>query len=209
MTRPEQGGQTEQGGRTGQEHRTGGGYRRLTRRSLLGYWWTVPVAGTLGTFGWLSLRAGTILTRKRTPGEPEFTPAPPQALAPLGDFAAEWDSLEFSYQGQAAVAMRVPQPVLGGLDVDGQHFVAFFRNCTHQGCPVVMVRDPEVLALAYNYRSETAQHPQLGCPCHYSVFDPLRAGEAVFGQATLPLPRIALQARDQQLYAVGTEDTVT
>lgn len=189
-----------------QERKTPG-YRRLSRRSLLSYWWTLPVAGTLGTFGWLGLRAGRILTRKEKPGEPEFVAGPTQRIAQLSDFPAVWGSLEFSYQGTPAVLLRVPQPVLGGLSAADQHFAAFSRRCTHQGCPVVVVRDPEVLALAYNYRAEEAQHPQLGCPCHYSVFDPLKAGEAVFGQATLPLPRIALAVQEGQLFAVGSEQS--
>ncbi|ADY26045.1 Rieske (2Fe-2S) iron-sulfur domain protein [Deinococcus proteolyticus MRP] len=190
----------------GSPQRAQSGYRRLSRRSLLSYWWTLPVAGTLGTFGWLGLRAGRILTRKEKPGEPEYVPGAVQAIAPLADFPTEWHSLEFSYQGDLTIVLRLPQPVLGGISVGEQHFAAFSRRCTHQGCPVVMVRDQEVLALAYNYRAEDAKHPQLGCPCHYSVFDPLKAGEAVFGQATLPLPRIALEVRGEQLYAVGREE---
>ncbi|GHF98111.1 cytochrome Complex iron-sulfur subunit [Deinococcus piscis] len=200
MSRPDSSAQDDKG-----LHSSTRGYRRLSRRSLLSYWWTLPVAGTLGTFGWLGLRAGRILTRKEKPGEPAFIAGPAQQVAQLSALPTEWDSLEFSYQGTPAVLLRLPQPVPGGITAGEQHFAAFSRLCTHQGCPVVVVRDPEVLALAYNYRAAEAQHPQLGCPCHYSVFDPLKAGEAVFGQATLPLPRIALEVRGNQLYATGSE----
>ncbi|WP_261663763.1 Rieske 2Fe-2S domain-containing protein [Deinococcus sp. Marseille-Q6407] len=180
-------------------------FRQISRRTLLSYWWAVPVAGTLGTFGWLGLRAGRILTRKKTPGEPAFVAGSRQAIARVSDLAADWDSLEFTYQGAPAVLLRLPKPTLGGLSIGDQHFAAFSRRCTHQGCPVVVVRDLEILALAYNYRTPEGQHPQLGCPCHYSVFDPLKAGEAVFGPATLPLARIALSSQEGQLFASGTE----
>jgi arsenite oxidase small subunit len=33
----------------------------------------------------------------------------------------------------------------------------------------------------------------LTCACHFSVFDPLRAGRAVSGPAVRPLPRIRLR----------------
>ena len=66
--------------------------------------------------------------------------------------------------------------------------------------------DPEVLAFAFNYRAGPQdQHPQLGCRCHYSVFDPLKAGEAVFGKANGPLPRVRLELRGTDVYATGIE----
>ncbi len=183
-------------------------YRRLSRRDLLSYWWALPAAGTLGAFSALGLRARRILTEKSEAGAPHFTPGPAQAIAALDAFPAEWDSAEFSYAGIPAVLLRLPQAVPGGLEVaaDGpRYFAAFSRLCTHQKCPVVVVRDREVLAFAYNYRAPETSHPQLGCPCHYSVFDPLRAGQAVFGPATRPLARIALEVRGSQIVAVGHE----
>ncbi len=84
--------------------------------------------------------------------------------------------------------------------------MAYSRICTHLGCPVNLVRDPEVLAFAFNYRPPPgAQHPQLGCRCHFSVFDPLQAGEAVFGKANAPLPRVRLEVRGTAVWATGIE----
>lgn len=181
-------------------------YRRLSRRSLLGYWWALPVAGTVGIFGWMGLRAGRILTTKTEAGIPEFTEGPPELITSLDALPNVWDSLEFVYQGTPAVLLHIPTATLGSVSSPaGQHFAAFSRLCTHQKCPVVVVRDPEILALAYNYRAADAQHPQLGCPCHYSVFDPLQAGKAVFGQATRPLQRISLRLEGNQLFASGQE----
>ena len=84
------------------------------------------------------------------------------------------------------------------------------RICTHLGCPVNLVKDMEVLAFAYNYRPPKGErHPQLGCRCHYSVFDPVRGGEAMFGKATLPLPRVRLEVRGSDVYATGIEPAPT
>ena len=47
--------------------------------------------------------------------------------------------------------------------------------------------------------------PALACPCHLSVFDPLGAGRAVSGPARDPLPRVQLEARGAELWAVGLE----
>ena len=53
-----------------------------------------------------------------------------------------------------------------------------------------MTYEPEAIAFAFNHRTD---RPQLTCGCHYSVFDPLRAGRAVSGPAVRPLPRVRLR----------------
>lgn len=179
---------------------------RLTRRRLLERWWVVPVTGTLGAFGYLGWYASRVTFGKRGVGEPDFRPEGAQRVAARSALADEWAEVPFSYVGRPCILLRVPGPVPGGLSVDDTHYVAYSRVCTHLGCPVNVVRDPEVLAFAYNYRPPPEdRHPQLGCPCHYSVFDPLRAGEAVFGKANGPLPRVRLEARGDDLYATGVE----
>ena len=101
-----------------------------------------------------------------------------------------WAEVAFSYAGRPCTLLRLPAATLGSLEVGGAHYAAFSRVCTHLGCPVNLVRDTEVLAFSFNYRAPDPrdQHPYLGCPCHYSVFNPLASGEAVFGKAHLPLP---------------------
>lgn len=180
--------------------------RRLTRRQVLEHWWVLPVAGTLGTFGYMGWYASRVTLGKRDAGEPQFQPGAAVRVAPVEQLAQAWAEVHFSYDGRPCVALRVPEPVPGGLSLEGRHYAAYSRICTHLGCPVVLVRDPEVLAFAYNYRPPREdQHPQLGCPCHYSVFDPLQAGEAVFGKANGPLPRVRLEVRGGDLYATGIE----
>lgn len=179
---------------------------RLSRRALLERWWVVPVAGTLGAFGYMGWYASRVTFGKREAGQADFAVGEAVRVADVDSFGQVWAEVQFQYAGRPCVALRVPQPVPGGLSVDGLHYVAYSRVCTHLGCPVNLVRDPEVLAFAYNYRPPgDEQHPQLGCPCHYSVFDPLRAGQAVFGKANGPLPRVRLEARGGVLYATGIE----
>ncbi|PNY80175.1 Rieske 2Fe-2S domain-containing protein [Deinococcus koreensis] len=183
------------------------GARRITRRALLERWWVLPVAGTLGTFAYLGWYGARVTFGKSQAGPPAFQPGTPQAVGDLGQLRSLWAEQTFSYAGRPCTLLRVPQPVEGGLSgPDGLHLVAYSRVCTHLGCSVNLVRDPEVLAFAFNYRPPAdAQHPQLGCRCHYSVFDPLQAGEAVFGKANGPLPRVRLERRGTQIWATGIE----
>lgn len=179
---------------------------RLSRREVLERWWVLPVAGTLGAFGYMGWYASRVTFGKREAGAPNFGAGAAVRVASLERLAQEWAEVPFTYAGRPCVALRVPRAVEGGLSVAGAHYAAYSRVCTHLGCSVNLVRDPEVLAFAYNYRPPPQdRHPQLGCRCHYSVFDPLRSGEAVFGKANGPLPRVRLEARGGELYATGIE----
>lgn len=180
---------------------------RITRRDILERWWALPVAGTLSAFGYLGYYAARVTLGKSRAGPPAFQDEAAQRVGNLADLGAIWDESTFSYAGRPCTLLRVPQPVPGGLSVAGTtHLIAYSRLCTHLGCSVNLVRDPEVLAFAFNYRPPPeSRHPQLGCRCHYSVFDPLRAGEAVFGKANGPLPRVRLERRGEQVWATGIE----
>ncbi len=175
-----------------------------TRRQLLERWWVLPVGATLGAFGYMGYYAGRVTFGKEQPGPPEFVTGPGVRVAALSDLSGEWAQQTFSYQDRPCTALHLPQPVSGGLSVAGQHYAAYSRVCTHLGCAVNLVRDPEVLAFSFNYRPKSGA-PMLGCPCHFSVFDPLRAGEAVFGKARAALPRVRLELREGELWASGIE----
>ncbi|WP_235910299.1 Rieske 2Fe-2S domain-containing protein [Deinococcus kurensis] len=180
--------------------------RRVTRRALLERWWLLPVAGTVGTFGYMGWYASRVTFAKRTPGVPAFQDAAPQRLAALTQLGTDWAEVTFTYAGRPCTLLRLPAPTRGSVEVGGGHLAGFSRVCTHLGCNVNLVRDAEVLAFAFNYRAPGGQdHPQLGCRCHYSVFDPLKAGEAVFGKALAPLPRVRLDVRGQDVWATGIE----
>lgn len=178
----------------------------LTRRALLEHWWTLPVVGTLGTFAYLGWYGSRVTFRKQRAGPPAFTPQPPVVVGALTDLSAEWTERSFTYAGRPCTLLRVPQAVPGGLDTEAEHLIAYSRVCTHLGCTVNLVRDPEVLAFAFNYRPPTdGLYPRLGCRCHFSVFDPLHAGVAEFGKARAPLPRVRLEQRGTQVWATGIE----
>jgi arsenite oxidase small subunit len=181
--------------------------REPSRRTLITWlvvWlWRLPVIAVLGGGIYGVLRAYRIQFGKVQPSpEPGFDERPPQLVAPLAAFAMPWDVVEFSFDGTPAIAVRLPEPVPGGLSVNGQHFIAFSRVCTHLGCITAFNQDEEVIAVAFNYRTSD---PALVCHCHLSVFLPARAGMAVSGPAVEPLPRIRLELRDDVLYAVGLE----
>jgi arsenite oxidase small subunit len=72
--------------------------------------------------------------------------------------------------------------------------VAFSTMCTHMGCPV-----------AYDAAARAFK-----CPCHFSIFDPEKAGQMVTGQATENLPMIVLEysAKDGTVKAVSVEGLI-
>ena len=178
----------------------------MNRRSLLEKWWMVPVGLTAATFGGLGLYALRV-TRKGVPGAPQFQAGAAQRVAALSGVGRDWAEVNFSYAGRPCTLLRLPAATLGSLEVSGKHYAAFSRVCTHLGCTVNLVCDTEVLAFSFNYRAPDPadQHPYLGCPCHDSVFNPLGSGEAVFGKAHLPLPRVRLERRGDELWATGIE----
>jgi ubiquinol-cytochrome c reductase iron-sulfur subunit len=74
--------------------------------------------------------------------------------------------------------------------------LAYSKICTHAGCAVSMLR--------YPLFAPQAPSPALVCPCHYSTFDPARAGEVIFGPAGRPLPQLPVSiGQNGELFAAG------
>ena len=71
-------------------------------------------------------------------------------------------------------------------------FVAFSQKCTHLSCAVIPRPAERVFF----------------CPCHEGRFD-LRTGAPVAGPPRRPLPRIVLDVRGREIYAIGVEDRTT
>jgi nitrite reductase/ring-hydroxylating ferredoxin subunit len=67
-------------------------------------------------------------------------------------------------------------------------FVAYSQKCTHLSCAVI----PRP--------SEGVLH----CPCHNGFFD-LRGGQPIAGPPQRPLPRVRLEIRGRQIFAIGLD----
>ncbi len=102
-------------------------------------------------------------------------------------------TLDFAYpdEDSPALLIRLPEPAHGGIGPEGD-IVAFSILCTHKGCPV-------------SYKPE---HKMLICPCHWSTFDPAKAGALVIGQASQGLPRIVLRLEGDAVQAVGVDGLI-
>jgi nitrite reductase/ring-hydroxylating ferredoxin subunit len=90
-----------------------------------------------------------------------------------------------------AVAFRYPteeDPAIAIRLSDGV-IVGYSAVCTHLSCAVLW----------------RAEHGSLECPCHDGVFDP-RDGDVVAGPPPRPLPRIVLEERGDEIYAIGTTE---
>jgi arsenite oxidase small subunit len=88
------------------------------------------------------------------------------------------------------VLLKLGTRVEGGVGPDGD-IVGFTIICPHKGFP-----------LAYSADKRT-----FNCPGHYSVFDPEKGGQQVWGQATQNLPQYMLRVDDKgDIYAEGVDE---
>ena len=93
---------------------------------------------------------------------------------------AQHGSMLFRYPGEDSpcIAIRTPEGRL----------VGYSQVCTHLSCAVVYEKSEN----------------QLLCPCHRGVFD-VNQGTPVAGPPSRALPRVKLEQRGDQIYAVGWE----
>lgn len=171
------------------------------RRRLVTWLWRVPVLAALAGAGYGAREVWRVHFNKAAPADPpRFEAREPTRVAPVGRFAEPWDAVELVLAGWPTLVVRLPEPIPGALVLSGPDdgvapgeqvvLAGFSRVCTHLGCLVDLNRDTEAIAFAFNHRGTT---PQLTCACHYSVFDPTRAGRVVSGPAVTPLPRVRLR----------------
>ncbi|MEM6431519.1 MAG: Rieske 2Fe-2S domain-containing protein, partial [Deinococcota bacterium] len=180
-----------------------GSSRRNFLQRTLTWLWRVPVIAALGGGMWAFWRAYRVHFIKPAPSKtPSYRNFDPVTVTSVDALSNVWDSLEFSYAGFPAILVHVPESTSGSLEVKGQHFIALNRLCTHQSCIVALKTDPEAIAFAYNFRTDT---PALACNCHLSVFSLTQAGRAVSGPARLPLPRVRLEQDGDNIIATGFE----
>jgi arsenite oxidase small subunit len=103
------------------------------------------------------------------------------------------EPVTFAYpdENSPAILVRLRDRAPGGVG-PGETVVAFSMLCTHKGCPVSYRRDRKLLI----------------CPCHWSSFDPAKAGQMVIGQGSQSLPQITLRVAGDSVQAVGIEGLV-
>lgn len=172
-----------------------------SRRAFSAWLWRIPVLAALASAGFGAREVWRVHFSKAAPADPpRFEARAPVTVAPLERFAAPWDAEAFVLAGLPCLAVRLPVAIPGSLviapaddalaDDETTVLAGFSRICTHLGCLVDLNLDPEAIAFAFNHRGDG---PQLTCACHYSVFDPRRAGRVVSGPAVQPLPRVRLR----------------
>jgi len=104
-----------------------------------------------------------------------------------GSHAERYIGSASALEQNGSLLFRYPtddDPCIAVRTADGK-LVAYSQVCTHLSCAVIY---------------EKAKN-DLFCPCHNGVFN--LAGEPIAGPPTRPLPRILLEQRGDQVYAVG------
>ena len=122
-------------------------------------------------------------------GAPRYAVVPVAALKAIGPGA----TLAFAYPDaeSPAVLLRLHEPAANGVG-PGRDIVAYSTLCTHKGCPV----------------SFKPERKMLICPCHWSTFDPAKAGALIIGQASTQLPQIQLRVTNGVVEAVGVSGLI-
>jgi arsenite oxidase small subunit len=120
-------------------------------------------------------------------GAAETSRYPVMTIAPLKDIGAG-SAISFAYPDPRSPAMllRLAEPAAGGVGPN-QEIVAYSTLCTHKGCTVAFRPERKMLI----------------CPCHWSTFDPAKAGTLVIGQASQHLPQIELRIEKGLVQAIG------
>lgn len=121
------------------------------------------------------------------PSGPAAKGYPTVDVAPLAKIDVGTEiAFQYPDADSPAVLLRLDRPAEGGIG-PGESIVAYSMLCTHKGCPVSFKR----------------KHNMLLCACHWSSFDPAKAGRMVIGQASEPLPQITLQLNNGIVRAVS------
>lgn len=116
---------------------------------------------------------------------------PSNRLANVSDLVVN-EPLDVTYPDDdaAGVLLKLGVRVEGGIGPDGD-IVGFSTICPHKGFP-----------LTYSSEEKT-----FNCPGHYSVFDPEKGGQQVWGQSTQNLPQYALRIADNgDIFAEGVDE---
>ncbi len=110
-------------------------------------------------------------------GDADAPPPPPRRIASASALAPG-DAIVFGYphEGDDCLLVRTAS---GDL-------VAYSQQCTHLSCAVIYARE----------------HDRLECPCHDGAFS-VQTGAVLYGPPPRSLPRVALEVRGDEVWAVG------
>ena len=102
-------------------------------------------------------------------------------------------AIDFAYpdENSPAILLAMDGPVDEGIGAN-LNLVAYSTLCTHKGCPVNWSEKQRLLI----------------CPCHWSTFDPAKAGRMVIGQASQGLPQIILKVEGDAVMATGVDGLI-
>ena len=154
-------------------------------------------AGLAGGLGVLAFPAGLDrIFETVSPGVQRLSQAYPELMVAKTADLVEGEPVDFQYplEAQFNFLVKLGVAATGGAGRAGD-IVAFSYLCSHMGCPLNGLYNPE--------------HKMLGpCPCHYSRFDLSKGGILILGQATQTLAQILLEVRGEDIYATGVTGLV-
>jgi len=144
----------------------------------------------LGSTGVAGVLAAQSLASKADAANPPRYPL--VTVSPLKD-VGPGAAIAFAYPdaGSPAILLRLTEPATNGVG-PGRDIVAFSTLCTHKGCPVTFKPERKMFI----------------CPCHWSTFDPAKAGALIIGQASQQLPQIELRVNNGVVEAVGVSGLI-
>lgn len=159
--------------------------RMLSRRGFLKV--MAMTAALFSSWGKAALAAGSKL-------KPWLAPSLPYKSVKVGNVAdlTVNKPVTFNYPDATtpAVLVKLGKPALGGVGPQND-IVAFSGVCTHMGCPI-------------QYQGE-----RFVCRCHYSMFDPAKAGQTYQGLASTWLPQITLTVdKKGDIYATAVNGLI-
>jgi arsenite oxidase small subunit len=118
--------------------------------------------------------------------------APDNPVASLAELAEPWSAVKFTLPDadgdqEPCIVIRLP----------GGGWYASSLICTHNKCEIIYVQDPRNARNSFDVDVVT---PVLACPCHFSVFDPVRHGQVLKGPASIALVQLKLEVRDGKVF---------